>query len=320
MTRNHFLILIRYLKHNEIDIRKWDNCILKSVNGNAYALSWYLDIIHPEWDALVENDYERVMPLTGNKKYGFSYLHQPYFAQQLGVYSTKKLYPGVTEDFLDAIPSHFRFFDINLNSFNKVNEKKYEIIYNRNYVLDLIYNHKKIIEHYSKNTKRNLKKSYANNLVMMKSIKPEEIIRLFRENRGKTLTKWGESHYIQLGRLMYSAIYKGRGLVYGVFDPRNELCAGAFFVKSNNRLIFLFSGANETARETAAMTYLIDGVIREFTPSRLVFDFEGSNNPDLARFYRGFGAKELRYPRLRHNTFKFPVKQLFSLYELLKKN
>ncbi len=310
--------MIRYLRNSEIDSKKWDRCIQKSVNGNPYALSWYLDIIHGEWEALVDGDYERVMPLTGNKRYGIHYLFQPYFAQQLGVFSTDKLNPEIVHDFLQAIPSHYRYIDINLNSYNKV-EGDYEIIYNSNYLLDLIHDYEDIMQNYSKNTKRNLKKSLLNGLVIMKGLKPEDIIRLFRENRGKTLKNWGDEQYHRLGRLMYTAIHKGKGVVYGVYDEHNQLCAGAFFVKSNSRLIFLFSGINETGRHVAAMTYLIDDVIEEFTPSHLVLDFEGSNDPGLARFYRGFGAKETHYPRIKINRMRFPVRQMYSVYEMLKK-
>ncbi len=311
--------MIRYLENSEIDTKKWDSCIKKSVNGNPYALSWYLEIVHGEWEALVEDDYDRVMPLTGNKKFGIWYLHQPFFAQQLGVFSTDKLNPEIIKNFLMAIPPHYRYVDINLNSFNKIEGNEYQIIYNSNYMLDLIHDHEKISDGYSKNTKRNLKKSRLNNLSTMKGVKPEELIRLFRENRGRTLKKWGDVQYRRLGRLMYSSIYKGKGVIYGVYDERNQLCAGAFFVKSNNRLIFLFSGTSEAGRKNAAMTFLIDGVIEEFTPSHLVLDFEGSNNPELARFYKGFGAKETLYPRLRINRLPFPARQLHFVFDLLKK-
>ena len=56
--------MIKHLTHNMIDKRRWDDCIAKSFNGSVYAWSWYLDIVHPNWEALIENDYERVMPLT----------------------------------------------------------------------------------------------------------------------------------------------------------------------------------------------------------------------------------------------------------------
>ena len=62
------------------------------------------------------------------------------------------------------------------------------------------------------------------------------------------------------------------------------------------------------------MTFLIDSVIREFSPSKLVLDFEGSNDPNLARFYKGFGAKEVEYKSLIINRLPLPVKCLFSIY------
>ena len=63
--------MIQYLIHNQINQTKWDATIAEC--GNIYAYSWYLDIVHPGWDALVEDDYQSVMPLTGGKKFGVDY-------------------------------------------------------------------------------------------------------------------------------------------------------------------------------------------------------------------------------------------------------
>ena len=112
--------MIKVLKHNKIDKTRWDDCINKSFNGNVYALSWYLDIIHPEWDALVENNYERVMPLTSSRKFGLSYMFQPFFAQQLGVFSTSQLSQEDVERFINAIPKQYLLTQYRLNSYNKV--------------------------------------------------------------------------------------------------------------------------------------------------------------------------------------------------------
>lgn len=311
--------MIKYLKHSEIDFQKWDDCISHSFNGNAYAYSWYLDIVHQGWEALVENDYERVMPLTGNKKMGVDYLFQPYFTQQLGVFSKSILNPAIVLKFVQAIPAHFKFVEIKLNSLNKITDKQYKLESNKNHILDLINEYPKIAAKYSTNTKRNLKKSQSVSQSLMKNIKPESVIQLFRENKGKEIHQWDDRHYSILSHLMYTAVYKGKGIVYGVFDSMNQLNAAAFFLKSNNRLIFLFSGSNQQARESASMTFLIDAIINEFAPSQLVLDFEGSNNAELARFYKGFGAKEVEYPSLQINRLHFPMKQLFLLYKLIKK-
>lgn len=311
--------MIRYLKNNDIDVIKWDQCINKSFNGNVYALSWYLDIVHEGWEALVEDDYQRVMPLTVSRKFGVDYMFQPFFTQQLGVFSIKKLNPDVIKKFVAHIPEHIRYVHVNLNSFNKLKENGYELKANKNHIQDLIKEYPKIAQKYSTNTKRNLKKSLKFKLSLMKNIKPEAVIELFRNNKGKKIGKWDEGHYQNLKRLMYSSIYKGKGLVYGVFTEQNHLCAGAFFVKSNNRLVFLFSGSDEVAKETSAITFLIDSVIQEFSPSQLVLDFEGSNDVNLARFYKGFGAQEIEYIGLEINRLDFPAKQFFQLYKSIKK-
>ncbi len=307
--------MIRYLKNHQIDAEKWDDCIRQSFNGNPCAFSWYLDLVHPDWEALVENDYDRVMPLTAGRKFGVSYLFQPFFTQQLGVFSRSKLNPGIVEEFIRSIPGHFRLVEINLNSFNKCKTGCGTIVRNKNYVLDLINAYPKIYKKYTTNTKRNLKKGVASKLSVVKSIKPDELVRLFRNNRGKTLKKWKDPHYNTLQRIMYTAIHKGKGVLYGVYSERNELVAGAFFLKHSNRIVFLFSGADETAKKTGAMPLLIDHVIREYAPSKNVFDFEGSNDPQLARFYRGFGAKKISYPGLQINRLPLVLKQIFLVYK-----
>src|ERR1051325_4489828 len=108
-------VAIQYLAHKDIDKKKWNRCIDNADNGLIYAYSFYLDCMAKNWDALVQNDYEAVMPLTWKKKYGIRYLYQPFLTAQLGVFGQI-----ITErqcgDFIQAIPSKFRYIDISLNS------------------------------------------------------------------------------------------------------------------------------------------------------------------------------------------------------------
>ncbi len=301
--------MIKKLAHDEIDKKKWDECIRNAFNGNAYACSWFLDIVHPGWEALVEDDYIRVLPLTGRRKWGIDYLFTPFFTQQLGLFSTTLLTPEVLNRFLREIGNRYRFAEYNLNVHNRTDDSSFRLIPNKNHLLDLINEYPKTARKYSANTKRNLKKALSNGLTLSKSAKPEEVVALFRQNRGKSIRHWKDFHYLRLQHLMYMAIHKGRGVVYGVYTRENQLCAGAFFLKGNNHLIFLFSGADQTARELQALTFLIDSVIRMFSGTQLIFDFEGSNNPGLARFYRGFGGREVTYYRFYHNRLPFPLRQ-----------
>lgn len=303
---------IRYLKHEEIDKLKWDQCLRDAFNGNLYGWSWYLDIVHKNWEALVEGDYERVFPLTGNTRLGVSYLFQPFFAQQLGIYSRHILSQDVTARFLREIPKHYKLVEIRLNKHNKVPSEGFGLSMHTNVELDLINTYERIQRNYSANTKRNLKKAQEAGLTLSKNIRPEQIVTLFRENRGRTISHWNEREYRRFVQLAYMAIHRGQGFASGVFDKANQLLSGAVLVKSNGKIVFLFSGTNQAGKEQHALTFLIDSIIREYAPGQYVLDFEGSDQPGLARFYSGFGGQTTTYPGVHLNRLpwylRWPVK------------
>lgn len=290
--------MIKYLQRKHIDDIKWNNCINHAFNGNLYGYSWFLDIVAGEWDALVENDYERVFPLVRQRKFGISYIYQPFFTQQLGLYSTTKLDAEALSSFIKAIPSKFRQVEVNLNTLNKVEGLSVKVIPQLNHELDLIHSYEKIRQTYSDNLIRNLKKPVKAELTISKNIKPDDIIDLFRKNRGKEISHLHDKDYLKLKRIAYACMYKGIANIQGVYDRQNQLCAGAFFILSNNKAIFLFSGLSEEGRESGAMPFLIDNFIREHSGRHLTFDFDGSNDPNLARFYKSFGSKECVYQRV----------------------
>lgn len=293
--------MIRYLKNNEIDAEKWDRCINRSMNSMLYAQSWYLDLVNNHWEGLVENDYERVMPLTPGQKFGIDYLFQPPFTQQLGIFSQSHLTTSVVDNFLKAIPPKYKFIEINLNTHNKVDDDHPAFTPWLTHELDLIGAYDNIRKGYSENLKRNLKKAEKAKVSIVENVKPELVINIFRANKGKRLANLRDSDYDLLRRLIYVMIYKRMAYVAGAYDETNDLCAGAFFVFSKTKAIFYFSATDETAKSNGAMPLLIDNFIRRNANSHLTLDFEGSNDPNLARFYRSFGAHQVTYPHYNIN-------------------
>src|SRR5258706_6599463 len=108
---------IQYILRDNIDTSKWDNCIDTADNGLIYAYSFYLDNMAKHWDALVLNDYEAVMTLTCNSKYGIAYLYQPFLMTQLGVFG-HNITAELLESFFHQIPSRFKYWDFYLNHGN----------------------------------------------------------------------------------------------------------------------------------------------------------------------------------------------------------
>jgi hypothetical protein len=87
---------------------------------------------------------------------------------------------------------------------------------------------------------------------------------------------------------------------------------------SHYKAIFLFSATNQEARETGAMSMLISQFIYSAAGNHLTMDFEGSNDPQLGRFYRSFGASKTSYPSIVINRLPFGVKQAFRVYKKRK--
>lgn len=304
--------MIHYLKHNEINKKKWDNAIDVSLNNLIYAYSWYLDIVSPDWCALVEDDYISVMPITGNKKYGINYLYPPYFAQQLGVFSTVKLSKQKVENFLNAIPAQYKFIEANLNTQNTFNLPGYKIKENTNIELTLDSSYESLHKKFSEDTKRNIKKAAKHNIQLQKNISPAEIISIFRKNIGKKINNLKTNNYKTLLSLINTCIQKGYAQTWGAYSE-DKLCAGVVWLIKGNRSIFLFSATNDQAKKTGAMFFLIDQFMQEHAGQKMILDFEGSNLPGLARFYKGFGSEEYVYLQVRKNNLPGVIKWLKEL-------
>ena len=306
--------MIQYLQHSEIDLRKWDATIADC--GIIYAYSWYLDIVHPGWEALVEDDYQSVMPLTGGKKFGVNYLFQPYFVQQLGVFSKLPMTVELTEAFLKAIPSKYRFAEIRLNEDNAFADGAQGVEYHRNVLLDLNRDYETIHANYHQNTKRNLAKAEACNLQLVSTVIPYHVVALFRDNRGALLDKWGDAEYGVLIQLAQVAQKRIAAFMLGVSEKGvGQLICAAIFMKTKNRITFLFSGLTEEGKQRQAMTYLLDQVIHKYAHQPMTFDFEGSDDDNLARFYLGFGGEETKYPSYNFNRLSPIGKALLKVWK-----
>ena len=120
---------IQFFTRKEIDIQKWNECIDNAANGLIYAYSYYLDAVCNNWDAIVINNYEAVMPLPWRKKYGLRYVYQAAFIQRLGIFGNNFLHS------IDLVykkaEKHFSFLHYNISEhveFPKIHLKEKQIL------------------------------------------------------------------------------------------------------------------------------------------------------------------------------------------------
>ncbi|OWY20643.1 GNAT family N-acetyltransferase [Sphingobacteriales bacterium UPWRP_1] len=301
---------IRYLHNRQIDLEKWDNCIVNAANCLPYAFSWYLDIVSPEWEALVAGNYEAVMPLTRKTKYAIAYLHKPLWAQQLGVFSGGLPTAATVNNFLHAIPDCFRLVQYTLNEANGTQITALPYIARVNHLLPLNQPYSLLYRAFNQNTRRSLKKAFQQPYTLHTQIAPAEIIALYRSTAGKKLPQIQPQHYLQIERIMYQSMHHGAGVLYGIYNQANQLHAAAFFLHAGSRIINLFPATSDEGRTGGAMFLLLNHVIQQHAGTHTLLDFEGSTSPSVSQFYRGFGAMPVAYCQVQRNTLPLPFKWL----------
>jgi hypothetical protein len=292
---------IKFVASKDIDREKWDQCIANSPFGIIYAYSWYLDRICQKWDALIWGDYLYIMPLVNNRKYGLSYIYQPFFTQQLGVFSKFPTEPVIVDQFLNSIPEQFRLTDMNLNIGNVLKTSNFGFRHNTTYHLNLQPDISVIRDDYNSNTKRNIQKAIQNKISIAPVIDIERFLEFTKDNLHEKSPEIKQKHYQSLQKVIRYALDHQLGEIYGAWDSGNNLVASVFFVTSNQKCIYLAASSNQTGIEKSAMFLLIDTFIQNNSGKNLILDFEGSNIPGIARFYKGFGAMAETYYSVHQN-------------------
>jgi hypothetical protein len=290
---------IKYLPHEQIDKGKWDNCIDEAANGLVYAYSFYLDAMSRNWDALVLDDYKAVMPLTWNKKYGFYYLYQPFLCASLGVFGNH-LNAGVLENFLEAIPRRFRYWDIYLNWYNLFPLTKFNLYQRVNHALSLNIPYEELYSQFRTSYKQLLKRFEKTGCTITRNIPVEEVLVLAKSQLG-AFFNISEDDYSRFQQLYSSMAAKQKAVNYGVYSSQGELLASGLFLFSHKRAYYILAGNHPNGKTLGASHQVIDSFIKEFAGRDLVLDFEGSNVSRIAFFFKGFNAVEELYPGIIYN-------------------
>ncbi|MBI3137841.1 MAG: GNAT family N-acetyltransferase [Sphingobacteriales bacterium] len=298
---------IQHLTHPAIDRQKWDACIDRSSNGLIYAHSFYLDTMAIQWDALVLNNYEAVMPLTWNRKYGISYLYQPFLAAQLGIFGNN-LAGQVIHHFIQSIPASFRYIDIYLNSGNLAAAPGEFLLRRDNYVLDLNPPYEKLYNNYRDTTRRNIKKARQAGCLVQKNIAVEKIIALALQQM-RLHDKAVEENINRFRKLFRLLQEQKKTVTYGI-TLGEELLASAVFFFSHSRAYYILVGNHPNGKTIGASHALIDAFISDHAEQPLLLDFEGSDIRNLAFFYSSFGAVQEIYPALKINRLPFYLRWL----------
>lgn len=287
--------MIKALKRNQIDEARWNGVIAGSPYETLYPYTWYLDECADQWVGLVMGDYECVMPVAFRKKVGLKYSYQPFYCQQLGVFSEKPVDTEIVRIFLRKYRELFRMGDYAFNAGNLLGEEKgFEDKDSANYVLALDASADELVKRYNENCRRNVRKAYDAGLSVDEEVPIAEMLQLKNSSEKVPRTVQTLRHREKVFSFLLA---QGKARIIGAREG-GELLAAAVFAASAKRRIFLLSASSEAGLQKRAMFMVVDHFIRQHEEQSLKLDFEGSNIVSIARFFRGFGAKPEIYQRI----------------------
>lgn len=304
------------LNRHEINANLWDLCLKRCAYSLPYAHRWWLDIVSPGWQALVEmseEGYISVFPLPVVKKFGYHLLRQPVFGHQLGLFQAGRAEPERRDlgRVIKIVSRHFRYIDglalygsagadIPCPSAEQVN-----------YLVDLQQPYEKIVSRYAGNRRREIMQAKASGIVVSECESPEEMIRVFQEYIEPGIYGIDGSEYNKFRALFR----KWRELsCVTVYESRldGEWLAGAAILHWGHRHIYIFNSSTPRGKELDALSFLIDRVLHAQSGSHVPswFDFEAPASDSVLDYYRRFGGTEERYEKIYQNHLPFPIRLL----------
>ncbi len=298
--------MVKYISHNKIDLKKWDTCIDQSINSIVYAKSYYLNYMSPDWDALILGDYEAIMPVTWRKKWQVKYLAQPAFTQQLGIFYKKEISLTNLHIFLEELKKRFALIDI---SFNYGNILFKGLPIRCNLVLDLNHSFDEIKKGFRKDL---IIRAVKNNLEYNISDEYKLGIKFFKESYNE-INGVRPQDYTQLGKLCKQLLQQKLLIIPIVKSAEGQLLSIALMVKDEKRIYYILGATSAKGKRVDANAFLLYETIRRFSKTKLLFDFEGSDIPQIKSFFKKFNPLEQLYPVFKYNNLPAPYKLIKKL-------
>lgn len=294
--------MIKKLKYKEVDWVKYTQCLEQSEQYVFFAEKKYLDLLIGEnWDVLVYGNYQAIMPIPKTKKWGVFFVVMPMQTQQMGVFS-KVDKREVNDLFYHFLMQNYLVISYAFNvknNFNILLPKK------RNFVLDKK-PYQEIRKKYSVHRRRNVRilPGFQESWRLEEAAFLEQSKDFFLTHLvGIEGNKIKEKAYLNMKKLSDQDLLQ----VYNLYFNKH-LASQAYLLKTPTSL-YLINFINDRSFIKKYSSSIILDQILQLHITNKHFDFHGSNLPEIAEFYRRFGAREENYPFVNQTK-----KQLFCTF------
>ena len=312
-----------FIKSADIDKKSWDKFVLQSPQGSIFALSDYLDIINPDWAAIVvtnkQGELAAALPMNIKSRFTIKYATQPVLAKYLGLMiedgSAKTIYNDFhhkskfAKEILDHIPSAVKYFSYNFSpAFNyplPFHWAGFKLESKYTYLLDISTTIREIRHHYKNSLRTKLSGFDQAKFII-------EIDRNFDDHEKVFDTKFNfrdfnvDQEYFQKLKALYEHFrLKEMARFYSIKSENGEPAASILFFYFRDTIYFYLGLLNPQFKDFPVKPFLIDMEIEKNCQKYKTFDFQGSMIPGVESFVRSFGAVPVPYLNISRKKFPF---------------
>ncbi len=254
-------------------------------------LPWYLTIVAKHYETLTLDGISVLIPVK--VWFGHKYVFIPPFVQRISV-DLRNQSTSFDASLVKVLLKEYKSGLICLD--HEIDVSDLSVIKKRriNYLLRLEESYSRIASNYNKGHQLNIKKFMRSGYLVRESLDVNDFVQFYSRNARATIPS-GYKNPKMMHRLIQACIDRQAGKMLIVKNEKEQLLAAAFFTFYNNRIVYLTSCSNREGRAIYAMHAIIDQLIKDYSASGWILDFEGSMIPGIAYFMKGFGSEEEAY-------------------------
>lgn len=169
------------------------------------------------------------------------------------------------------------------------------------YQIDLNQNEEAILAQMSPERRKNITKSQKEGLVIKESIGDKGSLQLIVN----TFVKQGLWHdKLVLNSLFAKFSSSANAISYSCYEG-DTLLATVFCIRDNNKAYYILGGFDGESKHSGAGAFAMWHAIKKSKEIGVsIFDFEGSMQPSIEKYFRGFGGKLVPYFSISKQNWK----------------
>jgi hypothetical protein len=305
-----------YENSNIINKKEYDIFVDNSPQGSIFAKSWWLDTLCDEWMcASIKDSSGRIhcaLPLPYYKRhFRGAVAFNPVLTRYLGFLFREsegrnmKILSNQTQLINKIAPILYKYrkidllFHYNFNCWLPFKKFNFSAQPYYTYILNTSLQIEDIRSGYRENIRREIKK--ASKIFNLTDVSLNEFYDIY----SNSFLRKGSSipiSYDKLNKLHFKLKERNACYIVGAREGA-QLVSAAYIVVDNKEHRYLMGGTTDAALKKGASSFVLDRSILNAKNDNKHFNFEGSMNEDIIRYFRSFGGDLTTYYRILRGFF-----------------